>query len=144
MPFDVRVNRRPEFAQFELSGPVSIQSFVDLVGVVETETVFWSDRYALFDLRGIDGELSPDEQVFLGELVAQNLSHLDRLASVVPVSRITRRSEGAAQRMGVQLRVFADPEEAAQWLIEGHTESAFGLLQEEEGLKRLLNGREMD
>ena len=28
--------------------------------------------------------LDPAEQVFLGELVAQNLSHLDRVASVVP------------------------------------------------------------
>lgn len=144
MPFAVSIDRHPEFVRFVPAGSASIQDFVALVETVEAETVFWSDRNALFDLRGIEGELEPQEQVFLGELVGRNLSHLDRLASVVPAARITRRSEGAAQQMGVRLRVFADEREATQWLVEGYEESAPTMLQESEGLRRLLDGREID
>jgi hypothetical protein len=144
MPFAITLHRQPEFVRFAPTGAASIQDFVELVDTVEAETIFWSDRNALFDLRGIDGELSPEEQVFLGELVGRNLAHLDRLASVVPARSITRRSEGAAQQMGVQLRVFAHEQDATQWLIEGYEESAPTLLHEAEGLRRLLDGREID
>lgn len=144
MPFAISIHRRPEFVHFGLAGPATIQNFVELIDTADAETVFWSDRNALFDLRGIDGALSPDEQVFLGELVGRNLSHLDRLASIVPAGSITRRSEGAAQQMGVQLRVFADEQEATQWLIDGYEESASTALQESEGLRRLLDGRELN
>lgn len=144
MPFAISIHRHPEFVQFGPTGPALIQNFVELVDTADAETVFWSDRNALFDLRGVSGELSPEEQVFLGELVGRNLSHLDRLASVVPAQRITRRSEGAAQQLGVQLRVFTDEDEARQWLIAGYEESAPTALQESEGLRRLLDGREID
>lgn len=144
MPFAISIHRHAEFVQFGLTGPALIQNFVELVDTADAETVFWSDRNALFDLRGVSGELSPEEQVFLGELVGRNLSHLDRLASVVPAQRITRRSEGAAQQLGVQLRVFTGEAEARQWLIAGYEESAPTALQESEGLRRLLDGREID
>jgi len=144
MPFDVSIHRHSAFVRFTPVGPASIESFVELVDTVEAETVFWSDRNALFDLRGVQGELSAKEQVFLGELVGHNLAHLDRLASVVPAQRITRRSEGAARQMGVQLRVFADEREATEWLIQGYEASAPTALQESEGLRRLLDGREID
>lgn len=144
MPFSITIHRQPEFVRFEPAGMALLSDFIDLLGTAETETVFWSDRNALFDLRGVQGELTPDEQVFLGELVGQNMSHLDRLASVVPPERITRRSEGAAQQLGVQLRVFASDQEATQWLIDGYNESAPAALYESEGLRRLLDGRDID
>ncbi|MGE0332579.1 MAG: hypothetical protein AB7P37_18020 [Ramlibacter sp.] len=144
MPFDIRIDRHPEYVKFSMEGTASMPNFIALVDTVEAETIFWSDRNALFDLRAVQDELAPEEQVFLGELVGRSLAHLDRLASVVPAQRITRRSEGAAQQMGVRLRVFADVHEATQWLVEGYEESAPTMLQESEGLRRLLNGREID
>ena len=143
MPFSIEIHRRPGFVHFEFRGTASLPDFVEGVGVVETETLFWGDRCALFDLCGVDGELPPEDQVFLGELVGRNLSHLYRLASVVPPDRLTRRSETAARDMGVRLRVFTDADEAAGWLSQGFQESAPALLHESEGLRRLLDGREL-
>lgn len=143
MPFAIDIERQPEFVRFALRGVAFLPDFVEAINTIETETVFWSDRNALFDLRGVDGELPAEEQVFLGVLVGQSLSHLYRLASVVPAVRLTRRSEGAAQQLGVQLRVFDDPAQAVDWLVEGHAQSMPGLLEQAEGLKRLLNGREI-
>lgn len=143
MPFAITIDRHTEYVKFQLCGPASMSNFVELVETAETETLFWSDRNALFDLREVQGDLSADEQVFLGELVGRNLAHLDRLASVMQAPRITRRSEGTAQQMGVQLRVFASEPEATQWLVEGYIESAPAALQQDEGLRRLLDGREV-
>lgn len=143
MSFSIEIHRQPEFVRFEFRGTAFLPDFVDGVTLVETETLFWADRCALFDLRGIDGQLPPEDQVFLGELVGRNLSHLYRLASVVPPEHLTRRSEGAAQDMGVRLRVFTDADEAAEWLTQGFEESAPVVLHESEGLRRLLDGREL-
>ena len=116
MSFTVSTTRFPQFVQLAVSGPASIRSFVELVGKVGEETVLWSDRRVLVDLRGVEGELTPTEQIFLGELVAQDLPHLERVASVVPTERITRNSETAAQELGMRLRVFTSADEAMEWL----------------------------
>jgi len=116
MTFVVVTERLAEYVRITVEGEASIKDFVDLVLTTEQETVYWSDRRLMVDLRGLGGQLDPAEQVFLGELVAQNLSHLDRVASVVPAEQITRNSENAARQLGMQLRVFASDAEAAAWL----------------------------
>jgi hypothetical protein len=116
MSFSVSITRFPQFIQLAVSGPASIKNFVDLVDKVGQETVLWSDRRVMVDLRGVDGELTPTEQIFLGELVAQDLPHLERVASVVPLERITRNSETAARELGMRLRVFTSEDEAMSWL----------------------------
>ena len=93
-----------------------MRNFVELIATVESETVYWSDRRVLVDLRDVQGHLTAPEQVFLGELVAQSLPHLERLASLVPPDQITRNSEAAAQELGMQLRVFVSLEAAVAWL----------------------------
>lgn len=117
MTFDVTTERLPEYVRMTVTGEASIKDFVDLVLTAEQETAYWSDRRAMVDLRGVTGQLEPSEQVFLGELVAHNLSHLERVASVVPAAQITHNSENAARQLGMQLRVFASDAEAAAWLV---------------------------
>ena len=116
MTFVVVTERLAEYVRITVEGEASIKDFVDLVLTTEQETVYWSDRRLMVDLRGLGGQLDPAEQVFLGELVAQNLSHLERVASVVPADQITRNSENAARQLGMQLRVFSSEAEAAAWL----------------------------
>lgn len=116
MAFTTHITRHPGYVQVEVGGPTSIGDFVALISTVGQETVYWSDRRVLVDLRQVEGALSETEQIFLGELVAQDLSHIERMASVVPTAQITRNSENAAREMGSQLRVFDDPTEALAWL----------------------------
>jgi hypothetical protein len=116
MAFITRVTRHPGYVQVQVAGPTSIRDFVDLVGTVGQETVYWSDRRVLVDLRQVDGELTSTEQIFLGELVAQDLSHIQRMASIVPPAQITRNSENAAQQLGSQLRVFDNEADAVAWI----------------------------
>jgi len=110
------VTRVADRVEVRVSGPAAIKDFVDLIQSVANETSYWSDTRALFDLRQVDGRLSPEEQVFIGEMVAHSLSHLDKLASVVRPEEITRNSERAAQELGTRLRVFDSEDEALEWL----------------------------
>ena len=112
------LTRHPQFVQVAVFGPADMRNFVELVDKVGAETVLWSDRRVLVDLCGVEGELTPTEQIFLGELVAQNLPHLERVASLVPAERITHNSEAAAQELGMRLRVFTSRDEATGWLAE--------------------------
>ncbi|HSI55106.1 MAG TPA: STAS/SEC14 domain-containing protein [Ramlibacter sp.] len=116
MGFAVSLTRFTQYVQVAVAGPAAMKSFVELVETMGQETLFWSDRRVLVDLRDVEGALNPTEQVFLGELVAQDLPHLERIASVVPADRITRNSETAAQDLGMRLRVFTSKDEAIAWL----------------------------
>jgi hypothetical protein len=99
-----------------VAGPASIREFVELIGTIGQETIYWSDRRVVVDLRGVEGELTPTDQAFIGELVAQDLAHIERMASIVPPARLTRNSERAARELGSQLRVFDDEDEALAWI----------------------------
>jgi hypothetical protein len=116
MSFNTRIVRFPGYVQVQVEGPNSIGDFVDLVTNVGQETVFWSDRRVLVDLRRVQGRPTTDEQIFLGELVAQSLGHLERIASIVPPEQITHNSERAAQQLGTQLRVFDNEQDAVAWI----------------------------
>ena len=116
MALTTQVSRFPGYVRVEVAGPASIREFVELVSTIGQETVFWSDRRVVVDLRDIEGELTATEQIFLGELVAQDLAHIERMASIVPPERVTRNSERAAQELGSQLRVFDDENEALAWI----------------------------
>jgi hypothetical protein len=116
MPFTTELTRFPGYVRLQVAGPSSIREFVELVSTIGKETVYWSDRRVVVDLRQVEGALDPTEQVFLGELVAQDLAHIERLASIVPPERLTRNSERAAQELGSQLRVFDDEAEALAWI----------------------------
>ena len=117
MPFTVSTTRFPQFVQLVVSGPNSMKNFVDLLAEVAEDTALWSDRRLLVDLRAVEGELTPPEQIFLGELAAQSFPHLERVASVVPPAQITHNSETAARELGMRLRVFTSLEEATEWLL---------------------------
>jgi len=116
MAFSVSTTHFMDFVQLVVSGPASIKTFVDLVKTVEQESLAWAHKRALVDMRGIAGRLDETEQMFLGELVAQHLPHLEKVASVVYRDQITRGGEMAARELGLQLRIFVSKEEAAAWL----------------------------
>ncbi|MFC5499822.1 STAS/SEC14 domain-containing protein [Caenimonas terrae] len=116
MAFSTQLTRFPGYVRVQAAGPNSIGDCVELISMIARETVYWSDRRVVVDLRQVDGELTPTEQIFIGELVAQDLAHLERVASVVPPRSLTRNSERAAQELGSQLRVFDDESQALAWI----------------------------
>ena len=116
MTLHVTTQRFIDYVQVDVSGPATMKGYVELVQQMEQETMSWADAKVMVDLRKVEGRLDAAEQVFLGELVAQYLRHLEKVASVVRAEDLTGNSEAAAQMLGMRLRVFTDPAQAAAWL----------------------------
>jgi hypothetical protein len=76
------------------------------------------NRRLLINLLDVVGTLGPQEHRALGMLAVRYLSHLEKVASLVPEDKITRVSEAAAQAQGMQLRVFTNFTQAVAWLVE--------------------------
>jgi hypothetical protein len=79
----------------------------------------YEDDRVLLDLRGVEGRLTTIEQQRIGQMVAAELPLLFKLASVVPSGEITRNSEHAAAKLGLEVKVFDDEAAALFWLLEG-------------------------
>ena len=119
MPLNVTLHNLPGYVSIKITGPASLEEFVDVIATVGTQTRQRGDKRVLVDLLGVEGEMKFTDHFQLGAQVAQHLRHLDRLASVVPEDKITRTSEKVALKQGFQLRVFTSMAEAVQWLSEG-------------------------
>lgn len=115
---EVSIHRLPEFTSVKLSGPATIDDFVQLIQHTGEESHRLGDRRMLVDQLEITGTLRFTDHFRIGEEVARHLQHLEKLATVVPPDKITRTSEKVAVRQGLQLRVFTTMTEAIRWLQE--------------------------
>ncbi|MBG9389851.1 STAS/SEC14 domain-containing protein [Caenimonas aquaedulcis] len=118
MTMEVRLVRLRDYLDVVLDGKLDLEQLLAVIDRVGTLTRDHGDDRLLFDLSGIDGMPHVAGQMQLGEQVVRSLSHLTRVASVVPAERITRSSEAIAQARGLRLKVFATRREAISWLRE--------------------------
>ncbi len=116
LPLQYRIRRLPEFTSIKISGPASLDTFLELIASLAQQTRERGDRRILVDLLDVTGELKFTEHFQMGEHAARQLQHLDKMASVVPEEKITRTSEKVAVMQGLQLRIFTSMNEAIQWL----------------------------
>jgi hypothetical protein len=118
-PFEVTVHRLQDFTSVKVTGHATLAAFAQLILKVGAQTRNRGDKRVLVDLLGVEGQLKFTEHFRLGEEAAAHLQHLDKVASVVPVDKITHTSEKAAVQQGLQLRVFTSMNDAIRWLSEG-------------------------
>ena len=118
MPFDVVISRTPRYVRFDVAGPPSLKNYFDLIEQAEKETLATGETLGLVDLRRVTGRLSFTDQLFIGDVVGQKLTHLDKLASLVPDDPESYNSPKVAQRKGLNIRSFASENEAIAWLAE--------------------------
>jgi hypothetical protein len=119
MSFDLAIRRESRFIRVAVTGLPSIGQLLSLIHLLGVESETWEQDKVLVDLRAVQTEFTREDQFRIGEEAAASLSHMDRIASVVLSEKITRVSEKAARRNGVNVCVFADEESAIAWLLEG-------------------------
>jgi len=119
MPFEVRYRHADDHVLVIFSGTPTLDEFLSVLQEVGADSVVWPTSLVAVDLRGVSTPYSFTEQLQIGEAVARNFGHLRRIAAVVPPERITRVGEKAANRLGARTRVFADEQEAVDWLRNG-------------------------
>ena len=118
MNFDVAIDARAHFVRIAVTGEPALGELLSMIHLLGVESETWDEHRVMVDLRAVRTRFSRPEQFRIGEEAAASLSHMDKIASVVPPERITRMSEKAAQRNGVNVRVFDDERAAIVWLQE--------------------------
>ncbi|HVE52006.1 MAG TPA: STAS/SEC14 domain-containing protein [Ramlibacter sp.] len=116
MSLDIKIEHRDAYSVVRVEGEPTLGQFLSFLQLIGVEASAWSARRVLFDLRGVRTLTTFTEHFAVGEEVARQLGHLHRIASVVPVDRITRASEKTARQAGVNLLVFTEEAEAITWL----------------------------
>jgi hypothetical protein len=116
--FDLAIHRDPRYIRVAVTGEPSIGQLLSLIHLLGVESETWEQDKVLVDLRAVRTEFTRQEQFRIGEEAALSLSHMQRIASLVPAERITRVSEKAARRNGVNVCVFEDERAAIAWLLE--------------------------
>lgn len=118
MAFQLRYKHGSAMSVVEVTGLAFADQAQEVVESIQASTMENADRRLLIDLTDVVGTLGPAEHQALGRLAARYLSHLERVASLVPEDKITRVSEATAQKHGLQLKVFTELTSAVAWLVE--------------------------
>jgi hypothetical protein len=116
MSFDVAIDRSARHIRVTVTGTPEIGEMLSLIHLLGVESKAWEQDRVLVDLRGVRTPFTHMEQFRIGEEAAVSLSHMVKIASVVPTERITRISEKAARRNGTNVCVFDDEAAALAWL----------------------------
>lgn len=119
MDYDVTIAKRSRYMRVTVSGRPSFDELLSLIHLLGVDSETWPEDAVLVDLRKVETPFTLPEQFRIGIEAASSLSHLERIASLVPPERITRVSEKAARRNGTNVRVFCDEAAAVGWLREG-------------------------
>jgi hypothetical protein len=110
------VEHRDAYSVVRVEGAPTLGQFLSFLHLIAVETTGWKVRRVLFDLRQVKTLIAFTDHYAVGEEAARQLSHLQRVASLVEPDRITRASEKTAQRSGMNLMVFTEEEAAIGWL----------------------------
>lgn len=116
MSYDVAIEHGAQYVRVTITGRPDIGELLSMIHLVGVESETWPEHRVLFDLRGVETPFTRPEHFRMGEEAAASLSHMEKIASLVPPERGTRVSERAAQRNGANVRVFDDEGQASAWL----------------------------
>lgn len=108
----------PAYAVAEITSLAFIEAAEPMLQEMRERTLQFGTRRLLINLLDVVGTFGPEEQQIIGLLAYKYLSHLERVASLVPPEKLTRISESEARARGMELRVFTSLPEAVDWLRE--------------------------
>lgn len=106
----------PSFAVVEITALAFLEAAEPTLQEIARRTLQFEDRRLLVNLLDVVGTFGPEEQKTIGLLAWRYLSHLEKVASLVPPDKITHVSENAARAQGMELRVFTELAAAIDWL----------------------------
>ena len=113
----LHITHGPAYAVAEITALAFVEAAEPVLRGIAEKTRKHGDRRLLVNLMDVVGTFNPQEQHRIGLLAFQHLSHLEKVASLVPPDKVTRVSEEAARAQGMELRVFTNLGDAVDWLM---------------------------
>ena len=114
MQFELRRDGR--CAQASVRGLALLEGWEAILPELGRQTAQAGDTRLLLLLEGLVGWLGQPERQKVGELAAQHLRHLQKIALLVPPHKVSGVTQAAARERGLDLRVFSNEAEARAWL----------------------------
>lgn len=106
----------PAYAVAEITALAFIEDSIPALEELARRTREAGTKRLLINLLDVVGTFGREEQQAIGVLAYRYLSHLEKVASLVPEEKLTRVSEAAARAQGMELRVFTNLPAALDWL----------------------------
>jgi hypothetical protein len=106
----------PAFSVVEVTALAFVEDAGPALQEMADHTRAHGDRRLLINLTDVVGTFGLEEQRTIGVLAHRHLTHLEKVASLVPPEKLTRVSEKAARAEGMQLKVFTELAPAIAWL----------------------------
>lgn len=116
MPLSFTLHESAAYLHCETSGPATLADMRAGVDLARSLAASRGLRRILVDMRQVQHALPFTEHLQLGAYIAETLTGVDKVASVVEPGRKVGVSAKAAQKLGMQLRTFDDVDEAQAWL----------------------------
>lgn len=117
MTASLHYTRGPAFAVVEVTSLALLENAEPALQEIAERTRQNADRRLLVNLIDVVGTFGPEQQREIGLLACRYLTHLEKVASLVPPEKLTRVSEAAAREQGMELRVFTRLGDAMDWLV---------------------------
>lgn len=114
--YEVFADPRATCLRFRVSGSPSLEQLVSALHVLGLQSESSALLSGLLDLRHLQTVYSRGDLVRVGHEIACSFPHLAKVALLVAPQRVTRISERAARRAGVNMRVFDSLVQAVEWL----------------------------
>lgn len=108
---------RGTHVEARLGGLVSLTAWETVLIELRVELARRNGDLLLLDLFGLLGFLGEAERRAVGALMAAQLGKMKKVAAAIDAHKITGVVQGEAQRLGLDLRMFADRDEALAWLL---------------------------
>lgn len=111
------LSAQDRFALARLDGLVTLEAWQAVLEKLSAALVAAAAPPRLvIDMTAVLGYLGIPERRMVGTLMAQHFSALEKVAIVVQAQKITGTVSGEAQRLGLDLRLFPDYQDAAAWV----------------------------
>jgi hypothetical protein len=114
--FEVLAESSAALMRVQVDGHPSIDQLVSTLHVFGVESQDLGRPALLLDLRELRTHYQRAELTRIGYEMAASFVHLSRIAVLVPAHRVTGVTERAAQRQGINMRVFDREDAATGWL----------------------------
>jgi hypothetical protein len=112
------LERKDGHAECRLEGLALLEGWERVLPQLGQATAEAGDRTLMILIEGLVGFLGTPERQKVGELAAQHLMHLRKVALLVPPQKLTGVTQRAAREHGLDLRVFDDAAQALAWLAD--------------------------
>jgi hypothetical protein len=114
--YEIHIEHYKGYLAARVGGVLPIELFLSTLHIVGIESDGGDEEAMLIDLRHLATSYTPRDLIRVGHEVATSFCHMHRVALLVLPRQVTRISERAGRKAGLNLCVFDTEADATGWV----------------------------